>query len=658
MKCVIMGSVAFTTALFPHPTTARDVQWQKICTTIHMHAIAIILLLVLLFGAVRLHAQTGPTSYYVSPGGNDSNPGTELLPWRTLAKAASMATAGVTIFIKQGTYNERLLPANSGTSDRPIIFACYPGDSVVISGAGIKFPADQSNSRWWNGLVHIQSLKYITIAGLRVINSGASGVVVNESSNITIEKNYTDSTYSPGIVVNTCDNVVVDSNEVVHGCLGGDQECISFMTTTRFEIRHNRVHDGFTEGIDVKVGSSHGMVSGNEVYRQSQGRSGIYIDSWDRRESNIDVCDNISHDNGHGFAVGSENGGLNEAITIHHNKAYGNSRGLWLAGWGVPSQKHLFNNIEIYGNEFSDNDIGIEVGGYPGTTMDSINIYNNVIYRNKGVGVRITRYDGPSGEYAMRNVSVINNTVYRNGTMGNGWDADNAGMNIFNFIPVNMLIRNNILSNNAFCTIYVSPEVLAGSLTIDYNYFDGFRNVANEKAGTNAFYGISAFVDSVSNDYHLQLNSPCIDKGSPAQEYNDPSDPNKPGYALYPALGTVRNDMGAYGGPGAASWTTLTAVKPLPGDVVGLPRRHELLQNYPNPFNPSTTIRYGLPERSHVSLAVYNTLGQQVMLLVNGEIDAGYQEVTFNASNLPSGVYFYRLQGGNFVQTRKLCLVR
>jgi photosystem II stability/assembly factor-like uncharacterized protein len=83
-----------------------------------------------------------------------------------------------------------------------------------------------------------------------------------------------------------------------------------------------------------------------------------------------------------------------------------------------------------------------------------------------------------------------------------------------------------------------------------------------------------------------------------------------------------------------------------------------LSQNYPNPFNPSTTIRYALPQRSHVTLTVFNTLGQQVAALVNEVQDAGYHDVRFDASGLASGVYFYRIQSGTFVQTRKLVILR
>jgi photosystem II stability/assembly factor-like uncharacterized protein len=87
-------------------------------------------------------------------------------------------------------------------------------------------------------------------------------------------------------------------------------------------------------------------------------------------------------------------------------------------------------------------------------------------------------------------------------------------------------------------------------------------------------------------------------------------------------------------------------------------RTYELSQNFPNPFNPSTTIRYGLPQRSQVTLTVFNTLGQQVAVLQNGEQEAGYHEVRLDGSGLSSGVYFYRMQAGSFVQTRKFILLR
>jgi hypothetical protein len=83
-----------------------------------------------------------------------------------------------------------------------------------------------------------------------------------------------------------------------------------------------------------------------------------------------------------------------------------------------------------------------------------------------------------------------------------------------------------------------------------------------------------------------------------------------------------------------------------------------LLQNYPNPFNPITTIRYGLPARSRVTLTVYNTLGQSVAVLVNEIQDAGYHEVRFSAGGHASGLYFYQLQAGNFRATKKLLLLQ
>ena len=83
-----------------------------------------------------------------------------------------------------------------------------------------------------------------------------------------------------------------------------------------------------------------------------------------------------------------------------------------------------------------------------------------------------------------------------------------------------------------------------------------------------------------------------------------------------------------------------------------------LTQNFPNPFNPATKIRYQIPTASKVTLVVCDLLGQRVVTLVQGEQDAGYHEVIFDATGLSSGVYLYRLQAGDFTQTRKLTVIR
>jgi len=87
-------------------------------------------------------------------------------------------------------------------------------------------------------------------------------------------------------------------------------------------------------------------------------------------------------------------------------------------------------------------------------------------------------------------------------------------------------------------------------------------------------------------------------------------------------------------------------------------RGYSLYQNYPNPFNPRTTIRYELPEPSDVKLVVYGILGQAVSTLVNEKKPAGTYTVQFDGSGLTSGVYFYRLQAGNFIQTKKFTLIK
>lgn len=89
-----------------------------------------------------------------------------------------------------------------------------------------------------------------------------------------------------------------------------------------------------------------------------------------------------------------------------------------------------------------------------------------------------------------------------------------------------------------------------------------------------------------------------------------------------------------------------------------VPDGYNLKQNYPNPFNPTTQIEFSLPEQSHVTLSVYNILGQQVEMLVNETYSQGNHTVEFDATNLPSGNYIYRLEAGDFVQSQQMMLVK
>ncbi|UCE67211.1 MAG: T9SS type A sorting domain-containing protein, partial [Candidatus Zixiibacteriota bacterium] len=158
------------------------------------------------------------------------------------------------------------------------------------------------------------------------------------------------------------------------------------------------------------------------------------------------------------------------------------------------------------------------------------------------------------------------------------------------------------------------------------------------------------FRDPDNGDFHLMatycgdtLDSPCIDGG----------DPNILDSLLDCSwgLGGLRSDMGAYGGGDSL----ITGIFE---EYIPPPRRFLLLQNYPNPFNAKTTIRYSLPNKSEISLSVYNLLGQQVEMLFEGIQEAGEHTVTWDVSALPSGIYFARLETRCRTENIKMVLLK
>lgn len=92
--------------------------------------------------------------------------------------------------------------------------------------------------------------------------------------------------------------------------------------------------------------------------------------------------------------------------------------------------------------------------------------------------------------------------------------------------------------------------------------------------------------------------------------------------------------------------------------IIGVPQNFNLKQNYPNPFNPVTKIDFDLPDNGNVSLKIYNTEGKEIKSLINGSLTSGYYSIDFDASSLPSGVYYYRLESRSFVSTKKMVLLK
>ena len=119
----------------------------------------------------------------------------------------------------------------------------------------------------------------------------------------------------------------------------------------------------------------------------------------------------------------------------------------------------------------------------------------------------------------------------------------------------------------------------------------------------------------------------------------------------------VNSDVGfACGRVGLMLKTTSGGVTDI-SDGSQVPVKFKLNQNYPNPFNPTTTIKYLIPEISFITIKMYDVLGNEVATVVNEEKAAGNYEVEFDASKLSSGVYFYQLRAGSFIETKKMVLL-
>ena len=241
---------------------------------------------------------------------------------------------------------------------------------------------------------------------------------------------------------------------------------------------------------------------------------------------------------------------------------------------------------------------------------------------------------------------IENNTVFGNASSGSGGGPAGRGGGVL-VSSTTATLRNNIIWGNTQAR-GTQIGLVGGAPTVTYS------DVQDGYSGTGNISLDPMFADS---SFHLLGNSPCIDAGDTSAIYNDVEDLGNPGMAKSPALGELRNDMGAYGGPGGQELVRIvTAVEERQNNRP--PTVYALAQNFPNPFNPQTMIRFSLPASRLVSLKVYDLSGREIATLINEIKPAGEHAVNFAARDLTSGVYLYTLRAGDFVATRKMLLVR
>ena len=247
------------------------------------------------------------------------------------------------------------------------------------------------------------------------------------------------------------------------------------------------------------------------------------------------------------------------------------------------------------------------------------------------------------------NCTFINNSAeYGAGlTVGSGGTAS----------ITNCIFWGNSTDQIALDTLYG----LGGTLTVNYCDIQGGEASVNivDPLLSTLNWGIGnidenpGFENSGNGDYHLQNSSPCIGAGITAIQIGGvwhfcPTDDIEGNPRPNPS-GSMP-DMGAYESP--------LAVAGIEENEAFYPTEYVLFQNYPNPFNPTTKINYQIPELSFVIVKVYDVLSSEVATLVSEEKLMGNYKVEFDASLLPSGVYFYQLKAGNYMDTKKMLLLR
>jgi hypothetical protein len=452
-------------------------------------------------------------TYYVAPGGSDTNPGTIGAPFATLQHAAGVAVAGDTVLARQGTYNALLTPTHSGSAAAgPITFESYPGELATLDGTGLAIPNGQ------NGLITLNNIGDVIIEGFELrnyttasrkqvpvglyITGAGSGVQIvnNHIHNITTTAATTPAqcgSNALGMAVYgsaapaSINGLVISGNELDHLVTGCSESMSIDGNVDGYAVTSNLVHDNDNIGID-SIGFE--KVSPNPTYDQAR---------------NGEVRGNIVYN-----------------ITSYGNPDYGKqyaADGIYVDGG---------TNIVIEQNLVYATDLGLELASEHATRLTSyVTARNNLIYQNNSNGVSIGGYGKRRG--GTDHCTIVNNTLFDNDTKSTG-----SGEFQIQWYATNNVFANNIVYAGAqglFVHSYTASE--AEPAALDYNIYFGAigASAAHFQWNKTILKGFAAYRTKSMQDVHSQFVDPL---------FISTSLPNLDLQAGSPALG-AGTDLGA-----------------------------------------------------------------------------------------------------------------
>jgi hypothetical protein len=404
-----------------------------------------------LYVDLGLAATCTGTTYSVSA---HSCTGADGLGYSAPNAAIAAMLPGDSVIMRAGVYTTPLVVSHSGTPDAHLLITVYPGEIVVIDAGAT---ATGTSAVW------VQSQSYVDISGLVIRNAPYYGFKGDASTNVTFSDSEVAFSGAGGIIFQSASNVIVSHCRVHHNNLGGPSsamEAISIQDTNQFQVTNSMVYDNIKEGIDSKYGSTNGIISGNELYRNHA--TNIYLDG----TSYISVFDNISHDNvsttsNYGISVAMETPtGANwptRNISIHNNIFYGNGAAIDFYLETPSDSWCVFSNITITNNTIADNNL---------TNWGGIYLMNGT-----------ARTFGPG--------NTIQNNIFWNNTVNGGARSirDDAGV--------------------------------IGLFTVMNNFFQ--QSAPSATNGTSSATSAQVpFVNESTHDYHLVIVTPARNAGTPA----------------------------------------------------------------------------------------------------------------------------------------------